>query len=98
MDDDVRCARAFHDLAGAGAFLWRPRPREECSLCARAMSRDCGPSDDPLVGGRLFSRFFTWVALHRRIQICISPWSRCATEQRLFLLGFAECLRNVPTD
>jgi len=98
MDDDVCCTGAFHDIAGAGAFLRWPRPREECLVDSRSMSRDCRPRDDPLVGGRLFSRFFTRVALHWGTEICFSRRRRRPTEQRLFVLGFAERVRHVSTD
>ena len=77
----MRRARAFHDPAWAGALLWRARPREERLVGSGPMSRHRRLGDDPLVGRGLFSRFFSWVAVHRRIQICFSARRRRGTEQ-----------------
>lgn len=59
------------------------------------MPRDRRLGYDPLVGGGLFDRFFTWIAVFRWIEIRFSSRCRCATERRLFLLGLAKCLRHV---
>src|SRR2546423_2262631 len=98
MDDDVRHVGAFHDLAGPGAFLWRSGAREKRALRPGAMPRDCRLGHGTVVGSRVFTRVFGWLSIHWRIEVCVSAWGRFAAELRLFLLGFAECLRDVPTD
>ena len=50
MDDDVRGAGAFHDIARAGAFLWGLGPGKKRAVRAGAMSRHSGARYHPLVG------------------------------------------------
>ena len=73
MDDDMRRAGPVYDVARAGAVLRRSCPREKRLVGPGAMSRYCRPGDDPLVGDRLFPRFFQWLAIFWRIEVCFSP-------------------------
>src|SRR5436190_8403997 len=58
MDDDMRGARAFHDFARPGAFLWRPGARKERPFRTGAMPGHCRAGHDRLVGGSIFTRIF----------------------------------------
>src|SRR5262252_5869462 len=98
MVDDVRGAGAFHDLARLGALLWRLGPSKKCAFRAGAVPWDRRTGYYPLVGDRLLPRFFARMSLSRRTKICVSARRRCATKLRLFVLGFAECFRDVPID
>ena len=81
MDDDVRGAGAFHDVAGPGALLWRAGPSKKRAVRAGAMSRHSRAGHHSLVGSRLLPRFFARVSLYRRIKVCVSARSRRATER-----------------
>ncbi len=81
MDDDVRRAGAFYDVARLGALLWRASPRKKRAVGAGAMSRHSRTGHHTLVGGGLFARFFARVSLYRRIQVYISARRRFATER-----------------
>ena len=98
MDDDMRGARAFHDFARPGAFLWRPGSRKERPFRTSAMPGHRRAGHDRLVGGRIFARIFAQLSVYRWIKVRVSARSRCEAELGLFLLGFAGCLRDVSTD
>jgi hypothetical protein len=80
MDDDVRRAGAFHDVARPGALLRRARPGKKRAVRAGAMSRHSWTGHHSLVGSRLLPRFFARVSLDRRIKVCVSARGRRATE------------------
>src|SRR5215510_6390323 len=98
MDDDMRRAGAFYDVARPGALLWRAGASKKRAVGAGTMSRHSRVGHHTLVGVGLLPRLFARVSVYRRIKICISARGRSATELRLFVLGFAECFRDVSID
>src|SRR5262249_5636688 len=98
MDDDMRSAGAFYDVARPGALLWRAGASKKRAVGAGAMSRHSRGGHNTLVGRGGLPRFFGRVSLYWGTKVCISARGRCATELRLFILGFAECLRDVSID
>src|SRR5437762_14266407 len=86
MDDDMRGARAFHDFARPGAFLWRPGARKERPFRTSAMPGHRRAGHDRLVGGRIFARIFARLSVYRWIKVRVSARSRCEAELGLFLL------------
>ena len=81
MDDDLRGAGAFHDVAWPGPVLWRAGPSKKRAVRASAMSRHRWAGHHSLVGSRLLPRFFARVSLYRRIKVCVFAGSRRATER-----------------
>ena len=84
MDDDMRGARAFHDFARPGAFLWRPGSRKERPFRTSAMPGHRRAGHDRLVGGRKFTRIFARLSIYRWTEVCVSAGSRCVAERVKF--------------
>src|SRR5207249_10151800 len=62
-----------------------------------SMPRHCRSRHDSLVGGGLFTCLLPWLRVSRRTEVRFSPRGRRVSERRLFVLGFAKCLRDVST-